>query len=170
MRWLSRSVATLVSCPLVFAGSGGVCPARRPAVRLPTKRAAGTLEIEVARHIVLLVEDNPDSNAALETFLRAHGFEVVVAFNGQEALDRLRAGPRPSVILLDIMMPEKDGHAFRAEQRADPALASIPVIVFSGAYDVGSIAAQLGVRDYLTKPLDVQRLLDRVRRYCGDTQ
>jgi CheY-like chemotaxis protein len=122
----------------------------------------------VAHHLVLLVEDNADANAALELFLRAHGFEVVVARNGQEALDRLRAGPRPSVILLDIMMPGKDGHAFRTEQCAAPALGSLPVIVFSGAYDLGDIAEQLGVRDYLTKPVDLQRLLDRVRRYCRE--
>jgi CheY-like chemotaxis protein len=121
----------------------------------------------VSRNVILLVEDNPDSNAALELFLRAHGFEVVVAFDGQQGLDRLRKGPRPSVILLDVMMPGKDGHGFRAEQLADPAFASIPIVVLSGAYDVGEIASRLGARDYLTKPLDVQRLLDTVRRYCA---
>jgi CheY-like chemotaxis protein len=120
----------------------------------------------VSRNVILLVEDNADSNAALELFLHAHGFEVTVAFDGQQGLERLRTGPRPCLILLDVMMPGKDGRAFRAEQLADPALASIPVIVFSGAYDVGAIADGLGVRDYLTKPLDVQRLLDTVRRYC----
>jgi CheY-like chemotaxis protein len=119
------------------------------------------------RHRVLLVEDSLEANAALELFLRVQGFDVAVAFDGQQALDHLRAGPRPHVILLDVMMPVKDGRAFRAEQRADPMFRSIPVIVFSGAYDVGAIAEQLGVRDYLTKPLDVQRLLDTVRRYCG---
>ena len=51
--------------------------------------------------------------------------------------------------------------------RADPAFAAIPVIVFSSAYDVGAIAARLGVRDYLTKPLDIQRLLDGIRRHCS---
>ena len=121
----------------------------------------------MSRNVILLVEDNPDSNAALELFLRAHGFEVVVAFDGQQGLDRLRHGPRPSLILLDVMMPGKDGHGFRAEQLADPTLASIPVVVLSGAYDVGAIADRLGARDYLTKPLDVQRLLDTVRRYCA---
>jgi len=120
----------------------------------------------VQSNVILLVEDNPDSNAALELFLRAHGFEVVVAFDGQQGIERLRSGPRPSLILLDVMMPGKDGHAFRAEQLADPALASIPVIVLSGAYDVGAIADRLGARDYLTKPLDVQRLLDTIRRHC----
>ena len=119
-----------------------------------------------SRHVILLVEDNPDANAALEVFLRAHHFEVVVAFNGHEALERLRAGARPSVILLDVMMPGTDGHAFRGAQRADPALAAIPVIVVSGAYDLGSIAEQLGIRTFLTKPVDAQRLLDAVRRFC----
>lgn len=119
--------------------------------------------------LILLVEDNEDISTALERFLGLHGFDVATAFDGQQALDRLRAGLAPCLILLDVMMPRKDGKAFRAEQLADPALASIPVIVFSGAYDVGSIAARLGVVDYLTKPLDVQRLLDKVRRYCDVT-
>jgi CheY-like chemotaxis protein len=117
-------------------------------------------------HRILLVEDNRDSIAALELFLHAHGFEVAVALDGQQALDVLRAGFRPSVILLDVMMPGKNAHGFRAEQKADPALAAIPVIVFSGAYDVGAIAERLGVRDYLTKPFDIQRLLDGIRRHC----
>jgi DNA-binding response OmpR family regulator len=117
-------------------------------------------------HGILLVDDNRDSSAALELFLRAHGFEVAVAFDGQQALDVLHAGFRPSVILLDVMLPGKNAHCFRSEQRADPALAAIPVIVFSGAYDVGAIAERLGVREYLTKPFDIQRLLDGIRRHC----
>jgi CheY-like chemotaxis protein len=119
------------------------------------------------RHRVLLVEDSHEASAALEPFLRGHGFDVAVAFDRQQALDHLRTTLPPRVILLDVMMPVKDGRAFRAEQLADPRLAAIPVIVFLGAYDVGAIAERLGVRDYLTKPLDVQRLLDTVRRYCG---
>jgi len=113
---------------------------------------------------VLLVEDNPDSNAALELFLRSHGYDVMTAFDGEQAIERLRAGPRPSVVLLDVMMPGKDGNAFRREQLADPALASIPVIVFSGAYDVGGIAERLGVRDYLTKPVAPAALIKAVRK------
>jgi len=122
---------------------------------------------EQPAHCILLVDDNRDSSAALEFFLHTHGFDVAVAFNGQQALDALHAGVRPRVILLDVMMPGKNAHAFRAEQRADPAFAAIPVIVFSSAYDVGAIAARLGVRDYLTKPLDIQRLLDGIRRHCS---
>ncbi len=117
-------------------------------------------------HRILLVDDNSDSTVALELFLSAHGFDVEVALDGQQALDVLHAGFRPSVILLDVMMPGKNAHDFRAEQRADPTLAAIPVIVYSGAYDVGAIAERLGVREYLTKPLDIQRLLDGVRRHC----
>ena len=134
--------------------------------RVAPRATVRSLGPRTHRHEVMLVEDDPDANAALERFLRAHHFEVVVAFDGHQALERLRAGPRPSVILLDVMMPGMDGHAFRAAQRADPAFAAIPVIVFSGAYDVGSIAEQLGVRTYLTKPVDAQRLLEAVRHCC----
>jgi CheY-like chemotaxis protein len=119
---------------------------------------------KLVRNVILLVEDNPDASAALASFLRAHHFEVVVAFDGQQGLERLRGGPKPSLILLDVMMPGKNAYFFRAEQLADAVLARIPVIVFSAAYDVGSIAQRLGVREYLPKPLDVQRLLDSVRR------
>jgi len=122
----------------------------------------------MASHLVLLVEDDLDTQEAVEELLRAEGLDVVVAVDGAEALEILRSGADPCLILLDVMMPRKDGYAFRAEQLADPVLARIPVVVFSGAFDVATIARQLGVGDYVTKPIDVTRMLGTVRRYCAD--
>src|SRR5262245_59771290 len=86
------------------------------------------------RHTILVVDDDRGVREAMEALLLAEGLEAVGAEDGQDALDRLRAGLRPCIILLDLMMPKIDGFAFRHAQRADPALADIPVIAFS-AYD-----------------------------------
>jgi len=122
----------------------------------------------MASHLVLLVEDNEDTRVVVEELLTAEGLAVVVAADGAEALEILRDGADPCLILLDVMMPRKDGYAFRAEQLADPVLARIPVVVFSGAFDIATIARQLGVGDYLKKPIDVSQMLGTVRRYCAD--
>ncbi|HEY2386286.1 MAG TPA: response regulator [Candidatus Binatia bacterium] len=117
---------------------------------------------------VLVVEDNPDARAAFEALLQQKGFGVVTAGDGQEALDVLRGGLRPRLILLDLMMPRKDGWQFREEQIADPSLADVPVVVLSGAGQLDRHSKRLDVKDYLEKPVDVERLLEVVSRYCVD--
>lgn len=82
---------------------------------------------------VLLVDDDAGVRRTLARFLGRDGIAVVEADNGQQALTYLRDGGAASVIVLDLRMPVMDGFAFRAEQRREPALASIPVIVLSGA-------------------------------------
>jgi two-component system response regulator MprA len=80
----------------------------------------------------------------------------------------LRGGLKPRLILLDLMMPRKDGWQFREEQIADPSLAAFPVVVLSGAGQLERHTRQLDVKDFLEKPVDVERLLEVVSRYCGD--
>jgi CheY-like chemotaxis protein len=82
---------------------------------------------------VLLVDDDSGVRRTLARFLGRDGIPVVEADNGQEALTYLQGGGPVSVIVLDLRMPVMDGFQFRAEQRREPALASIPVIVLSGA-------------------------------------
>jgi len=82
---------------------------------------------------VLLVDDDAGVRRTLARFLGRDGIAVVEADNGQEALTYLKDGGAASVIVLDLRMPVMDGFAFRAEQRREPALAGIPVIVLSGA-------------------------------------
>src|SRR5438552_202636 len=85
------------------------------------------------RKFVLVVEDDADIRESLGTILEEEGYGVVTTRNGREALSYLRSGrPRPSLILLDLLMPVMSGAEFRAEQERDPALADIPVVVLSG--------------------------------------
>lgn len=116
--------------------------------------------------VVLLVEDDADVRFMLSMILEAEGYQVATAADGREALDQLRTRSRPSLILLDLMMPVMDGWRFRAEQQQDPALASIPVVVISAADGVPQKAASIGAAGYLRKPIDFDALLDMVRRYC----
>ena len=80
---------------------------------------------------ILVVEDTLDTRESLAFILRHKGYEVRTAADGQEALEQLKAGARPDLILLDLMMPTMDGWEFTNRLRQHPALASIPVVVVS---------------------------------------
>src|SRR5438045_8014067 len=81
---------------------------------------------------VLVVDDDPNLVRLMSKFLKLEGFAPVPAANGQEALAYLRGGGDASVILLDLRMPVMDGWTFRVEQRRDPGIANIPIVVLSG--------------------------------------
>jgi CheY-like chemotaxis protein len=115
---------------------------------------------------VFVIEDDADTREMLGQVLEIEGYDVVSAGDGQDALRRLRAEPTPSVILLDLMMPGMNGWQFRDEQRRDPTLAAIPVVVLSGDDGVERKASALGVSGYLRKPIDLGTLLDTLSRYC----
>ena len=119
-------------------------------------------------HSILLVEDDRQLLQAMRDILDAEGYRVIGAFDGQEAIDRLREGARPSVILLDMMMPRKDGYQFRAEQLADPRLAAIPVIAYSGDARVAEAARTLRVEHWFQKPVNFGAMLEAVAGYCPD--
>lgn len=116
-------------------------------------------------HTVLVVDDDPDIREMLTMILAAEGYSAIPAANGQEALARL-AEETPCLILLDLMMPEMDGWAFRATQAEGPTR-SIPLVVLSGGVDVEERARELGADRFLRKPVELQGLLEVVRRYCG---
>jgi CheY-like chemotaxis protein len=115
---------------------------------------------------VLIVEDDLDIRDALGQILEDEGYAVTTAANGLEALERLRAGPPPMLILLDLMMPIMNGWQFRAEQQQDPTLATIPVVVISADTNIGDKANQLGVSDFFRKPIEISGLLQTLARYC----
>jgi CheY-like chemotaxis protein len=84
------------------------------------------------RRPVLVIENHEGTRGAVERLLHFSGYTVVTANDGQEALDYLHQGGPACLIVLDVDMPKMDGRAFRERQLADPALARIPVVVFSG--------------------------------------
>lgn len=118
------------------------------------------------KHAVLLVEDNADVCEALMTLLETHGYDVVCARDGQDALDELERGLRPCLILLDMMMPRVSGEEFRARQQANPAWRDLPIALYTGDGRAREKAARLGVRSWFVKPLDVERLLQVVAMHC----
>jgi CheY-like chemotaxis protein len=120
---------------------------------------------------VLVVDDDPDIRASLAQVLEEVGYRAIQAADGVDALEVLRhqdPALRPSVILLDMMMPRMDGREFRTIQRRDPVLSTIPVLVFSAQRDVSRTAVELGVEGYLEKPLRMGALLEAVAR-CAAT-
>ena len=116
---------------------------------------------------VLIIEDTKESREALASLLSQNGYDVTEAANGGEALDILRGGLRPGVILLDLSMPGVDGFEFRFKQLADPAIASIPTFIISGAFDAGRASAALRTHGAFTKPIEPIALIATLNRLCG---
>ena len=120
------------------------------------------------RHTVLLVEDDYGTREAFKAVGEIARVDVVDVPNGRAALERLRDGPRPCLIVLDIAMPEMDGFAFRRIQLADPLLADVPVVVTSGAgWAVEREARALGIKSFLRKPVEVDALIALFHDHCG---
>lgn len=117
-------------------------------------------------HEVLVVDDNDDVRDAFITLLTMHGYGAVGASSGIMALRQLRDGFRPCVVLLDLRMPEMDGWTVWAKMHAEPALASIPVVMVSGDPEQSRRAEVLGMRNFVRKPIDADRLLATVARFC----
>jgi CheY-like chemotaxis protein len=114
---------------------------------------------------VLVVDDDEPLRASLCESLVDEGYFAVGCPNGLEALGYLHAtAAPPCLILLDLMMPVMNGWEFLEEQRRDPALASIPLLVFTANGTVGLDA--IDAADFLAKPLTLDRLLERVEHYC----
>lgn len=122
--------------------------------------------------VVLVVEDDAPLREEVADLLRSDGYQVLEAASGKAGLDVLRATPHVDLVLLDLWMPDMDGWAFRAEQRRDPALQHIPVIVLTA--DGSAQARAIDSAAFLRKPFEAQQLSSTVRRVLSqhrtDTQ
>jgi len=117
---------------------------------------------------VLVVEDDPHVRAVFSRLLSGAGYDVATAENGQEALRRMRADPKPCLVILDLLLPVLDGWSLCEAIRAEPATAALPIIVCSGTppqvQESGSVA--LNVQEFQPKPVNSAALLAAVARYC----
>jgi DNA-binding response OmpR family regulator len=113
---------------------------------------------------VLVVDDEPSIVRLIQVKLIKEGFEVITAFNGQEALEKARS-ERPDLILLDVMMPKMSGHKVCAELKKDTVLKTIPVIMLTavGEFEQQLKGLQLGAAEYLTKPFNPKQLVELVK-------
>jgi CheY-like chemotaxis protein len=115
-----------------------------------------------ASKVVLVVEDEPDLLEVTRFALECEGFGVQTARNGEEALALLRAGARPGLVLLDLMMPVMNGWQFLDEIAKVPSLRTIPVVVVTAA---GATAIS-GAVAILRKPLDLGVLIEIVESHA----
>ncbi|MGL4552967.1 MAG: ATP-binding response regulator [Gemmataceae bacterium] len=115
------------------------------------------------RPVVLVIDDDPVGRDLLRRMLANEGFYPVVAAGGKEGLEQARA-VRPAAITLDVLMPGMDGWATLAALKADPELASIPVILLT-ILDDKNLGFALGASDYLSKPIDQKTLAAVLRKH-----
>jgi adenylate cyclase len=113
---------------------------------------------------ILVVDDHPANLEIMETRLVAQGYEVITAMDGEQALRRAREAT-PDLVLLDVMMPGKDGIQVCRELKADQSLPFMPIILVTAKSDPQDVVAGLdaGGDEYVTKPIDQAALVARVR-------
>ena len=118
---------------------------------------------------ILIVDDDIRNVFALTSVLERHGSTVVYAENGREGIEQLERNEDVALVLMDIMMPEMDGWATTSAIRRMPQFADLPIIALTAKAMRGdrekSIAS--GASDYVPKPVDVDRLLERLRGWLS---
>ena len=115
---------------------------------------------------VVIVEDDADARNLLHTVCELSGFRAHSAATAREGIVLARE-VRPCAILLDLMLPDLDGQAFRRQQQRDPAVANIPVIVVSAHPEATTIAKEMGAAACVRKPIDFDLLLAVLAELCG---
>jgi CheY-like chemotaxis protein len=115
---------------------------------------------------VLVIEDEADLRKSVAEVLKLEGYEVVTAAHGEEALEELRNGCEPEVIVLDLMMPVMDGWTFRRRQReADDLDDDMAVVVFTSAKNVDEGDEDLAPDAVIEKPVAIQQLIEIVDKH-----
>jgi CheY-like chemotaxis protein len=120
------------------------------------------------RGAVCVIDDDADIREILSDILTYEGYEVLLASDGETALERLRSRPGAcNLIILDLMMPRMNGWEFLRRQLQDSKLASIPVILLTGAGNAATPGDDVRVAGTIEKPVDLDALLAKVAYYCA---
>jgi two-component system alkaline phosphatase synthesis response regulator PhoP len=113
---------------------------------------------------ILVVDDDRQLIRLVESYLRQAGYDVSAAYDGETAL-RLIHTERPDLVILDLMLPDRDGWEITRSVRGDPRLAALPIIMLTARVEDTDkiLGLELGADDYITKPFNTREVLARVR-------
>jgi two-component system alkaline phosphatase synthesis response regulator PhoP len=113
---------------------------------------------------ILVVDDEPDVASLLTLMLKSQGYDVIVARDGQEALEKARS-QNPDLILLDVMLPKMDGYKVARMLKFDENFSHIPIILLTAKIQEKDrqTGLEMGANDYVTKPFDTASLLSKVK-------
>ena len=120
---------------------------------------------------ILVAEDDPDIANLLTHYLQRAGFEADMVSSGRDVVPRVRKAP-PDLLLLDLMLPEVDGLEVCRAVRADPHMASIPIIMVTAKAEESDriVGLELGADDYITKPFSPNEVIARVKALLRRSQ
>ena len=120
---------------------------------------------------ILYIEDHPAQRDIMAQMLELSGYEVAVAADGVDGVERARSWS-PDLILMDLRMPRMDGFEAIRELRKDPNTADIPIIAISAWASAKhkERAMDAGANEHFTKPVDLARLLETINRFLGNKE
>jgi CheY-like chemotaxis protein len=116
---------------------------------------------------ILIVDDEADVRNTLSEALELDGYKTIVVSGGRDALKVLKGPEKPSLIFLDLMMPEMDGFEFIRTRDLNSEMVGIPIVVISASGRLDTKLAGCNVKGYLKKPIDLYDLLETAEKYCG---
>lgn len=123
------------------------------------------------KKLILLVDDDPDFVEAVKVIVESGGYEVQVAYDGEEGLEAV-AAKKPDLIVLDVMMPVMNGHEACSKLKADDATRDIPVILLTAVADRVTTSTythrdmlESEAEDYMPKPVEPKELLERIQTW-----
>jgi signal transduction histidine kinase/CheY-like chemotaxis protein len=137
----------------------------KDAVVAPRTESTAAAAGDLTGRTVLIVDDDPTVHDVLRSTIAKEGYRLLHAYDGAQALE-LAHSERPDVITLDVMMPKLDGWSVLGKLKSDPALAPIPVIMLT-IVDERTMGYSLGASEYMTKPVDRNRLIELLRRFAA---
>ena len=111
---------------------------------------------------ILIVDDEIEFVAMLKIRLEANNYKVIAAFDGEEGLEKAKS-EKPDLMILDVLMPKKDGWTLVREIKADQNLKHIPVIMLTIKEHLKDMFKLEGITDYITKPFKAEELLTKIK-------
>ncbi|NOZ60156.1 MAG: response regulator [Calditrichaeota bacterium] len=134
----------------------------------PTKKRVGKKTRTDSRATVLMVDDNPDNQFAVESILSGRGYRTFFASNGKQGV-KLAKKVNPDIILMDMLMPEMDGYQATKKIRSQKNMAKVPIIAITAktAAEDKNRALKAGCNAYLSKPFSMERVIQTIEKWTG---